>query len=192
MLTSANSRIIETLIGAYIPEGTIMSNDNGRDERGRWKKGFCPNPNGRPRKQPRTSEADINYFRNTAVEVTINGERRLVTRHELLVNAMFDKAIKGNVTMQRELFRRFEKSDEIYAEAFDYLCELERRFVYDSENKELEREVRKMRYLLGGDPDCLMGRPPRREPRKRKRKAVEAPKPPLNEEPTTCAPDEKS
>jgi hypothetical protein len=64
--------------------------------------------------------------------------------------------------MQRELFRRFEKSDETYAEAFDYLCELERRFVYDSENQELEREVRRLRYLFGGNPDLVMGRPPRR------------------------------
>ena len=168
-----------------------MSDDDGRDDRGRWKKGFCPNPTGRPRKQPRISEADIHFFRNTVVEVTINGERRQLTRHELLVNAMYEKAIKGNVSMQRELFRRFEKSDETYAQAVDHLRELELRYVDDPENEELERELRRLRYLVGGDPDQLMGRPPRREPRKRKPKAVAAPKPPLNEEPATCAPDEK-
>jgi hypothetical protein len=33
----------------------MKTDDDGRDEDGRWKKGHCPNPNGRPRKAPQRS-----------------------------------------------------------------------------------------------------------------------------------------
>ena len=41
----------------------MYDDDNsGRDRNGRWRKGHCPNPNGRPRKKPEVSQADVNEF----------------------------------------------------------------------------------------------------------------------------------
>ncbi len=90
-----------------------MSHDRfGRDRRGRWKKGFCPNPNGRPRKAPEISDSDVGCFKQRIVEVMINGEKRQLTRHELLLHSMFEQAIKGkSVLLARKLFDRFEDVD---------------------------------------------------------------------------------
>jgi Family of unknown function (DUF5681) len=172
-----------------------MSDDDGRDERGRWKKGFCPNRKGRPRKKPPISEADINYFKNTQIEVMINKQPRQLTRHEVLLNAMFDKAMKGNVTMQRLMHQLFERSDETYIEAQAYLRDLELAYAdklrRGEEDEKLEREIRIMRSLLSrGHPDWVMGRPPPPEPRKRKPKAEVAPEPPVDQAPTNDEPDE--
>ncbi len=48
-----------------------MTDDNmtGRDRNGRWKKGYCPNLKGRPRKKPPISEADVYVFKQTQVAV---------------------------------------------------------------------------------------------------------------------------
>lgn len=92
----------------------------GRDKRGRWTKGFCPNPNGRPRKKPPISDADVGYFKQTAVEATINGEKRLLSRHELLLHSAYDQAIKGkSVSLARKLLDRFEDVDLMMAQARD-------------------------------------------------------------------------
>ncbi len=39
------------------------NDENGRDAHGRWKKGHCPNLNGRPRKKTPISEADVYHFK---------------------------------------------------------------------------------------------------------------------------------
>lgn len=96
----------------------------GRDNRGRWKKGFCPNPNGRPRKEPAISDSDVGWFKQRVVEVMINGEKRQLTRHELLLHSMFEQAIKGkSVNLARKLFDRFEDVDMTMAKARDVLNE---------------------------------------------------------------------
>lgn len=97
-----------------------VSNDNGRDGNGRWKKGHCPNPNGRPKKkkkEPEVSQADVYEFKQTMVEATVLGEPTQVTRHELLLMKVYENALKGSVLAQRKLMDRFEKADETYAEA---------------------------------------------------------------------------
>ena len=75
--------------------------DNGRDKHGRWKKGYCPNPKGRPRKEPDISDADVGWFKQRMVEATINGEKRWLTRHELLLHSMYEQAIKGKSVNHR-------------------------------------------------------------------------------------------
>ena len=78
---------------------------DGRDGRGRWKKGFCPNPRGRPRKRPEISDADVHYFMNSGITAKINGEERLMSRAELLIHSMFEQAVKGkNAMLARKLF----------------------------------------------------------------------------------------
>lgn len=91
--------------------------DDDRDARGRWRKGHCPNPRGRPRKKPEISEADVHHFMSRSVKATINGKETYVSRQELLLHKMFEQALKGSVTMQRKLFDRFEQSDETFAQA---------------------------------------------------------------------------
>ena len=94
----------------------------GRDNSGRWKKGFCPNPKGRPRKEPAISDSDVGYFKQRVVEVMINGEKRQLSRHELLLHSMFDQAIKGkSVNLARKLFDRFEDVDLMRAQAHEML-----------------------------------------------------------------------
>lgn len=96
----------------------------GRDARGRWKKGYCPNLKGRPRKEPDISDADVGWFKQRMVEATINGEKRWLTRHELLLHSMYEQAIKGkSVTITRKLFDRFENVDDTWAQASDWLRE---------------------------------------------------------------------
>lgn len=95
-----------------------MSNEDNptRDRRGRWRKGVSPNPAGRPRKEPEISDADIRKFKNTLVDVTINGEVRSLTRQEVLMHAMYEQAVKGkSVLVQRKLFDLFHKTDEEFA-----------------------------------------------------------------------------
>lgn len=93
-----------------------MSNDDdgwdGRDLRGRWCKGHCPNPRGRPRKKATVSDADVMWFKNAVQEVSINGVKRLLTRHELLHHSMFDHAVKGkSVNIAKKLLELFEQAD---------------------------------------------------------------------------------
>lgn len=98
--------------------------DHGRDFRGRWKKGHCPNPKGRPRKQPKVSDADVGYFKEGLVEVVINGELRELTRHELLLHSVFDQSIKGKSPANaRKLLDRFEEVDMLWAQARDWYRE---------------------------------------------------------------------
>jgi len=95
-----------------------MSDDtiDGRDRNGRWTKGHCPNPKGRPRKKTPVSQADVMHFKQTMVDATIQGQPVQLTRHELLLHKMYENALKGSVLVQRKLFDRFEQSDDTYEE----------------------------------------------------------------------------
>lgn len=104
--------------------------NDDRDRNGRWKKGYCPNPNGRPRKKPDISESDVGWFKQRMIEATINGEKRWLTRHELLLHSMYEQAIKGkSVLMARKLFDRFENVDDTWAQAADWLRERREAFL---------------------------------------------------------------
>ena len=102
---------------------------DGRDSNGRWKKGYCPNPKGRPPKQPKVSQADVYEFKETLVDAVFHGKPMKMTRHELLLQKMFEQALKGSVLMQRKLFDRFEQSDETYYEGEMILSQLGKRIV---------------------------------------------------------------
>lgn len=140
---------------------------DGRDSRGRWKKGYCPNRNGRPRKEPDISDADVGWFKQRMVEATINGEKRWLTRHELLLHSMYEQAIKGkSVNITRKLFDRFENVDDTWAQASDWLREKREAFLntyYDNGkfDDKLANEILEMQKML------TYGRKskPRRRPR---------------------------
>lgn len=127
-----------------------MSDDtiDGRDKNGRWTKGHCPNPKGRPRKKPPVSQADVMQFKQTLVDATVQGQLVQLTRHELLLHKMYENALKGSVLSQRKLFDRFEQSDDTYAEANFHLRWLGRQICekYDATGKLDERLYDEYQY----------------------------------------------
>ena len=98
-----------------------------RDARGRWLKGHCPNPKGRPRKEnvERLNPTDMQHFGNTLIELTTNGRKQMMTRREGLYLRIYEDAMKGKAMTQRFLYREFEKIDERLAEAKARLEDLE-------------------------------------------------------------------
>lgn len=90
-----------------------------RDARGRWLKGHCPNPKGRPRKKPKEylDLADIRTFENTLIEVRTNDGLELMDRRAALLRKMFEDAMRGKVSMQRLLYAEFQRNDERLAAA---------------------------------------------------------------------------
>lgn len=143
-----------------------MSRKPARDGQGRWQKGFCPNPTGRPRKQAEISDADVNHFRNGIQIVTINGEQRRLTRHEALLHAMYDKAMKGSVLVMRKLFDRFEQSETTMTEAEGALRDLKDEFLEKHRktnvfDEKLHREIEQLSELVQGGSK----RKPMRKPR---------------------------
>lgn len=106
-----------------------MSDDDedwdGRDLSGRWCKGHCPNPKGRPRKKAPVSDADMNWFKNGVQDITINGVKRQLTRHEILLHSMYEQAVKGkSVNTAKKLLERFEQAALDRAEAYLHLRDL--------------------------------------------------------------------
>ncbi len=93
--------------------------DPSRDARGRWRKGHCPNPKGRPRKKKFSdyNPSDIRHFANTQVELMMNGEAVKLDRRAALLNKIFESAMKGRVSQQRYLMGLFEQNDAKLAEA---------------------------------------------------------------------------
>ncbi len=143
-----------------------MSRKPARDGQGRWQKGFFPNPTGRPRKQAEISDADVNHFRNGIQIVTINGEQRRLTRHEALLHAMYDRAMKGSVLIMRKLFDRFKQSETTMTEAHSLLRDLKDEFLEKHRKTEvfdekLHREIDQLSEMVHGGHKPK----PRRKPR---------------------------
>ena len=90
-----------------------------RDAGGRWLKGHCPNPKGRPRKkiQADYDPGDIRHFGYTVIDVAVNGQIETMDRRTALLHKMFESAMKDKVTMQRFLYAEFERNDERLAAA---------------------------------------------------------------------------
>ena len=90
-----------------------------RDARGRWRPGYCPNLKGRPKEKPKVSydQADIRIFGNTIVDIMANGQKESMDRRTALINKMFESAMKGKVSMQRFLYKEFERNAERLAAA---------------------------------------------------------------------------
>ena len=95
---------------------------NNRDNRGRWRKGHCPNPKGRPRKKRSSNynPSDIQHFMNTQVELMVGGEPQKLVRKAALMSKIFESAMKGRVSQQRFLYELFEKSEAELSELRQY------------------------------------------------------------------------
>lgn len=96
-----------------IEAANVDHSGNTRDERGRWRKGHCPNPKGRPRKKRASNydPSDFRHFTNTQIELVVNGEVQQMGRKEALFHKMFESAMKGRVSMQRHLMQRIESNE---------------------------------------------------------------------------------
>ena len=90
-----------------------------RDARGRWRPGYCPNLKGRPKKKPKVSyeQADIRIFGHTMIDFVVNGQKETMDRRTALNNKIFESAMKGKVSMQRFLYKEFERNAERLAAA---------------------------------------------------------------------------
>ncbi len=96
------------------PQDLGDSDKPARDARGRWRQGYCLNPNGRPKKKPKVirNQSDIHFFSNTMVDILTNGQKDTMDRRTALNNKIFESAMKGKVSMQRFLFKEFERNDD--------------------------------------------------------------------------------
>ena len=92
--------------------------DAGRDARGRWKTGHCPNPNGRPKKRRHEdySPRDLRDFMNTQIEVTTAEGTQRMDRRTAFMNKVFEGAMKGKATAMRMLMADIKESDRQLAE----------------------------------------------------------------------------
>jgi hypothetical protein len=92
----------------------VMDDDDivppGRDAKGRWVKGTCGNPKGRPRKH-KFNTSGAYYFSKTLVEVTIEGQKRVMTRQEFTLYKAFEAAAKGSIHAIKFLDQKFEQLD---------------------------------------------------------------------------------
>ena len=118
------------------PKMGADSMDPKRDARGRWRKGHCPNPKGRPRKVKFEgyNPSDIRHFANTQIELMMNGEPVKLDRRAALLNKSFESAMKGRVSQQRYLLQLFEKNDVRLAEMRHRYNTLLHRWVLDNPN----------------------------------------------------------
>jgi hypothetical protein len=152
----------------------------GRDRNGRWKKGHCPNPKGRPRKKPEVSQADVYYFKDTLVDAVIQGKPAKLTRHELLLHKMYEQALKGSVLIQRKLFDRFEKSDDTIEEGEFHLRHLGKQILAHQDktgqfHEGLYDEYRRLYFLLRRREHHEAVNEPVRRPRNRTKAAPVTP-----------------
>src|SRR5947209_7754658 len=63
----------------------------------RFKKGICPNPNGRPKKARLDRAAIHRRFLEERVAYTERGEHRTMSRQELAIKRLVAEALQGNI-----------------------------------------------------------------------------------------------
>ncbi len=83
---------------------------DGRDAKGRWVN-ISGNPNGRPPRVPDLDMADVYNFSQYPTEITISGEKQLMTRHETVIFKLYESAMKGRITSIRILLEKFEQAE---------------------------------------------------------------------------------
>ncbi len=83
---------------------------DGRDAKGRWVN-ISGNPNGRPPRVPDLDMSDVYNFSQCPTEITISGEKQLMTRHETVMFKLYESAMKGRITSIRILLEKFEQAE---------------------------------------------------------------------------------
>ncbi|GMO63369.1 MULTISPECIES: DUF5681 domain-containing protein [Bradyrhizobium] len=86
---------------------------------GRFKKGQSGNPKGRP-KGSRNLRTDLSSMMKRRVQIREDGEPRLVSRQELVLLRLFERAAKGDTKACTQLFgmiMKFEPMELSHAES---------------------------------------------------------------------------
>ena len=113
----------------------------------------------RPKKKPKVlySEADIRIFGHTLIDFVVNGQKVTMDRRTALNNKMFESAMKGKVSMQRFLYKEFERNAERLAAArvryewliFDWVLDNPEFGKHDFDIPlEVELEIESLRSML--------------------------------------------
>lgn len=97
----------------------------GRHSNGRWKKGHCPNPMGRRKakinqeleivKSIQQHSPDIFEFSRATVEMKMNGKTAYMSRHAAVLHKLYEGAMKGSITAQRDFLKAIRENAEILA-----------------------------------------------------------------------------
>lgn len=115
--------------------------DDGRDERGRFRKGYSGNYEGRPRKKTPLSETDPYVFAYTLITVDTGAGPVQMTRREAVEQRLFQMAMKGGVTAIRELRKTFAQLDEMLAYARIRLDALEAEWIFEKKTEPMPKSV---------------------------------------------------
>ena len=74
---------------------------------------IVPIAKGGPRKGARPNTIRVTFFFvRTVVDIRANGHMETMDRRTALMNKMFESAMKGKTSMQRFMYKEFEKNDE--------------------------------------------------------------------------------
>jgi len=101
----------------------------GRDESGRFKKGFSGNLGGRPRKQPQLSPDDLTVFGQTLIPIVVDGRPTKQTRNHAALGKLFALGMSGRITALREYLRRIDTVREAQALAQLRVNEIEEQYL---------------------------------------------------------------
>ena len=146
---------------------------NARDARGRWRKGHCPNPKGRPKKKrfKDYNPSDLRHFFSTLVEVTTAGGPEMMDRKTALLYKLYEGAMKGKITPLRMMMAMIKENDQQMAELRLHYERLEREFIHDNPDFEgidesLTRQQKidliglatVLNYYYPGEYDTILGK----------------------------------
>ncbi len=147
--------------------------DTGRDARGRWKKGHCPNRKGRPKRKrfKNYDPSDPRHFFSTQIEVMTADGPQEMDRKAAVMHKLFESAMKGGATAQRMVFAMIEKNDRQLAELRLEYERLEAKLIHDNPDfKDLDESLTRQQRidLLGmattlnhyypGQYDAILGK----------------------------------
>lgn len=144
--------------------------NDGRDSRGRFRKGCSGNPFGRPRKKAALSEADPFVFAQSLIKLGSGDQVIEMTRREAVQKKMFELAMKGSVKALIELRKEWARMDEMRAHARIRLEALEREWLIEKRGKDIPDDVEL--EIMGLRSALNMGEMPnpwRNDPEKRRR-----------------------
>ena len=112
-----------------------------------------------PKKKPKEypDHSDLRVFGNTTIDVLANGHKETMDRRSALTHKMFESAMKGKVSMQRFLYKEFQKNTKQLAIARIRYDELIFEWILNNPDfgkldydipLEVQLEIDSLKYLL--------------------------------------------
>ncbi|MBI1186064.1 MAG: hypothetical protein GC206_01755 [Alphaproteobacteria bacterium] len=132
-----------------------------RDKNGRWQKGTrSPNPKGRPRRKKSARPFDPTDIRDFMNQQVAMKDGVVKTRNELLHLKMFEDAMKGRVSNQRYLQKRYDDATAAVAQIAMEYAELVSNWIVNNKKladlsyripEDVVRRMRRYHVLLHGE-----------------------------------------